>query len=197
MPLCYSIIASFWIHQHLTFDTFGDDVIVMKIGELNLASTTGELELLITSVLSSDITLFEKISISTYRLRITSVMEDCEVHESDSEDFGGVDDDSKDSSEYDSAVDSDCDSGASSLPKLNQRNRCKDRKNMLTVYNEIDESHPGEAWVLGLMEGEYSELNIEEKLDALVALIDLLSAGSSIRMEVIYLIAHCFMVFVY
>ncbi|KAM7530190.1 hypothetical protein LguiB_033600 [Lonicera macranthoides] len=155
-----------------------------QIGELNLASTTGELELLITSVLSSDITLFEKISISTYRLRITSVMEDCEVHESDSEDFGGVDDDSKDSSENDSAVDSDCDSGASSLPKLNQRNHCKDRKNMLTVYNEIDESHPGEAWVLGLMEGEYSELNIEEKLDALVALIDLLSAGSSIRMEV-------------
>lgn len=183
----------------MTFDTFGDDVnIVMKIRELNLASTTSELELLITSVLSSDITLFEKISISTYRLRITSIMEDCEVDESDSEDFGGVDDDSKDGSEYDSGADSDCDSGASSLPKLNRRNHCKDRKNMLTVYNEIDESHPGEeAWLLGLMEGEYSELNIEEKLDALMALIDLLSAGSSIRMEVIYLIAYCFMVFVY
>ncbi|KDP45175.1 hypothetical protein JCGZ_15040 [Jatropha curcas] len=54
---------------------------------------------------------------------------------------------------------------------------------MLTVHNEIDESQPGEVWLLGLMEGEYSDLSIEEKLNALVALIDLLSAGSSVRVE--------------
>jgi hypothetical protein len=55
---------------------------------------------------------------------------------------------------------------------------------MLTFENEIDESRPGEVWLLGLMEGEYSDLSIEEKLNGLVALIDLVSAGSSIRLEV-------------
>lgn len=56
---------------------------------------------------------------------------------------------------------------------------------MLEVCSEIDESHPGEPWLLGLMEGEYSDLSIEEKLDVFMALIDLLSSGSSIRTEVI------------
>ena len=32
---------------------------------------------------------------------------------------------------------------------------------MLSVHNEIDESHPGELSLLGLMEGEYSDLSIE------------------------------------
>ncbi|PQP97820.1 homeobox-DDT domain protein RLT3-like isoform X3 [Prunus yedoensis var. nudiflora] len=54
---------------------------------------------------------------------------------------------------------------------------------MVTVYTEIDESHPGEVWLLGLMEGEYSYLSIEEKLSTNVAPIDLLQAGSSVRME--------------
>ncbi|CAL9009448.1 unnamed protein product [Prunus brigantina] len=54
-------------------------------------------------------------------------------------------------------------------------------------YNtEIDESHPGEVWLLGLMEGEYSDLSIEEKLSTIVAPIDLLHASSSFRMEVTY-----------
>lgn len=65
-------------------------------------------------------------------------------------------------------------------------NRHKSQNNMLIVHNEIDESHPGEVWLLGLMEGEYSDLSIEEKLNALVAITDLLLAGSSFRVEVIY-----------
>ncbi|KAF3555440.1 hypothetical protein F2Q69_00016437 [Brassica cretica] len=52
--------------------------------------------------------------------------------------------------------------------------RRKHKSKMLEVCSEIDESHPGEAWLLGLMEGEYSDLSIEEKLDVFMALIDLL-----------------------
>ena len=65
-------------------------------------------------------------------------------------------------------------------------NHGKSKDNTVIVYTEIDESHPGEVWLLGLMEGEYSDLSIEEKLSAIVALIDLLHAGSSFRMEVTY-----------
>ncbi|KAA8539034.1 hypothetical protein F0562_025726 [Nyssa sinensis] len=154
-----------------------------QIVELNLATMTDELETLISSTLSSDITLFEKISSSAYRLRISSITVEAENFQSDSEDFGSVAEDSKDSGRYSSSDNSDDDMGTSSLCKSKQRNRNKSMNNMLTVYTEIDESHPGEVWLLGLMEGEYSDLSIEEKLNALVALVDLLSAGSSIRVE--------------
>ena len=53
--------------------------------------------------------------------------------------------------------------------------------------SEIDESYSGERWLLGLMEGEYSDLSIDEKLDCLVALIDVVSgAGSVPRLEVTF-----------
>lgn len=154
----------------------------LQLVELNLASTTEELELLICGTLSSDITLFEKISSSSYRLRINSFAEEADNFQSDNEDSGSVDDD-KDSGTCSSNEDSDYDSGNSNLSKHKRMKRHKSRNNMLTVHTEIDESHPGEVWLLGLMEGEYSDLSIEEKLNALVALIDLLSAGSSIRMK--------------
>lgn len=38
--------------------------------------------------------------------------------------------------------------------------------------------------MLGLMEGEYSDLSIDEKLDALMDLIELTGAYSSLRIEV-------------
>lgn len=44
----------------------------------------------------------------------------------------------------------------------------------------VDESISGEAWVQGLMEGEYSDLSIEERLNALVALIAFTNEGNSI-----------------
>ncbi|KAI4322719.1 hypothetical protein L6164_022386 [Bauhinia variegata] len=45
----------------------------------------------------------------------------------------------------------------------------------------IDESNLGEPWVLVLMEGEYSDLSVEERLNALVALIGVTIEGNSIR----------------
>ncbi|KAG5533005.1 hypothetical protein RHGRI_027294 [Rhododendron griersonianum] len=151
-----------------------------QIVDLNLAATSDELELLISSALSSDITLFEKISCGAYRLRIHPVMEEAETFDLDSEDFGSVDNDSKDNDIYSSDDDSEC----SSDHRILDQGSCHEKGNKtLTVYTEIDESHPGEVWLLGLVEGEYSDLSIDEKLNALVALVDLLSAGSSIRME--------------
>ncbi|KAK7257406.1 hypothetical protein RIF29_31365 [Crotalaria pallida] len=46
---------------------------------------------------------------------------------------------------------------------------------------DMDESMPGEPWVEGLMEGEYSDLSVEERLQALVALIGVATEGNSIR----------------
>ncbi|KAI4346516.1 hypothetical protein L6164_007406 [Bauhinia variegata] len=155
----------------------------IQILELKLTSTREQLESLICSTLSSDITLFEKISSSAYRLRMTSVMKDVDAFQSDTENSGSVDDELSDSDacSIDDALE--CDS---EIPNLRKFSRAKNRKtkfNMLAVHTEIDESHPGEVWLLGLMEGEYSDLSIEEKLNALVALTDLLCSGSSIRMK--------------
>ncbi|XP_076925029.1 homeobox-DDT domain protein RLT3-like [Bidens hawaiensis] len=150
----------------------------MKISELATHSSivglklateteTDKVEKLISSMLSSDITLFEKISSSKYRLRINSITKNSDDDESDLEDYGSVDDDPKDIKDKDG-----------------QKNPAKNKDNKLPVISEIDESYSGEIWLLGLMEGEYSDLNIEEKLNALLlALVDLLRAGSSIRME--------------
>ncbi|CAK8577051.1 unnamed protein product [Lathyrus sativus] len=46
---------------------------------------------------------------------------------------------------------------------------------------DVDESTLGEPWVQGLMEGEYSDLSIEERLHALVALTTVAIEGNSIR----------------
>ncbi|KAG5226338.1 homeobox-DDT domain protein [Salix suchowensis] len=46
---------------------------------------------------------------------------------------------------------------------------------------DIDESNPGEPWVQGLVDGEYSDLSVEERLSALVALIGVAIEGNSIR----------------
>ncbi|KAK4368975.1 hypothetical protein RND71_012767 [Anisodus tanguticus] len=46
----------------------------------------------------------------------------------------------------------------------------------------IDESNAGQKWVQGLMEGEYSDLTVEERLRALVALIGVANEGNSVRL---------------
>ncbi|MCL7040386.1 hypothetical protein MKW94_028561, partial [Papaver nudicaule] len=46
---------------------------------------------------------------------------------------------------------------------------------------EVDESNTGEPWVQGLMEGEYADLTVEERLNALVALIGVAIEGNSVR----------------
>ncbi|WVZ26325.1 hypothetical protein V8G54_004869 [Vigna mungo] len=151
------------------------------IVELNLASSTEELESLICSTLSSDITLFEKISTTAYRLRMSTVMKDSDESHSDTEYSGSVDDELNDTDTCSSADDFENDSINSSIRKLKSVNNHKN--NMRKIYTEIDESRSGEAWLLGLMESEYSNLNIEEKLNALAALTDLVSSGSSVRMK--------------
>ncbi|KAG8380679.1 hypothetical protein BUALT_Bualt06G0040900 [Buddleja alternifolia] len=151
-----------------------------SVVELNLTDDFHDLENLITTALSGDITMFEKISLSGYRLRIHAAEKERENCPSDSEDFGSVDDISEVTGGRNNTNDSECESGDSSRSRNDVG---KSGTDMLTVYNEIDESHPGEVWLLGLMEGEYSDLSIEEKLNTLAALIDLLSGVSSIRME--------------
>ncbi|XP_073314795.1 homeobox-DDT domain protein RLT3-like isoform X1 [Primulina huaijiensis] len=153
-----------------------------SIVELSLADTLNDLENLIMLALSGDMTLFEKISSSGYRLRINADAKECEDCSSGSEDFGSVDDTSEVSIVQDNENDSEHGSRNSSPFELGQ-NVYKNQSEMLMMYNEIDESYPGEVWLLGLMEGEYSDLNIDERLSALSALIDLLSGGSTVRME--------------
>ncbi|XP_024637844.1 homeobox-DDT domain protein RLT1 isoform X7 [Medicago truncatula] len=46
---------------------------------------------------------------------------------------------------------------------------------------EVDESKSGESWIQGLTEGEYSDLSVEERLNALVVLVGLANEGNLIR----------------
>jgi hypothetical protein len=155
-----------------------------QIVDLNIPGTL-ELEQLICLTLSSDITLFEKIASTAYRLRVDPQIKGKEDAMSESEDSGSVDDDEDASS-------SDDESDASQKTNYPEHGstvaRGKKQKNVHGSPNkcsEIDESYPGERWLLGLMEGEYSDLSIDEKLGCLVALIDVVSgAGSVLRLEV-------------
>ncbi|XP_019440230.1 PREDICTED: homeobox-DDT domain protein RLT1-like isoform X2 [Lupinus angustifolius] len=74
--------------------------------------------------------------------------------------------------------DSDCPTSVSKQPlacaDLNTQNLDQDDI-------EIDESKSGESWVQGLTEGEYSDLSVEERLNALVALVGVANEGNSIR----------------
>ncbi|KAL6552710.1 hypothetical protein OROHE_008074 [Orobanche hederae] len=151
-----------------------------SIVELNLTDKVQKLENLIISALSGDITLFEKISSRGYRLRMHATEKECEDYPCDSEDFGSGDDLSEVTGGND-ANDFEYESRDSSTSIIDVGNS---DTNILILCDEIDESHPGEVWLSGLMESEYSDLSIDEKLNALAALIDLLHGGSSIRMEV-------------
>ena len=39
----------------------------------------------------------------------------------------------------------------------------------------------GEPWVQGLVEGEYADLSVEERLNSLVALVTVVNEGNAIR----------------
>lgn len=62
---------------------------------------------------------------------------------------------------------------------------------------EIDESNQGESWVQGLAEGDYSDLSVDERLNALVALIGVATEGNSIRaiLEVMVLLFFFILLF--
>jgi len=115
---------------------------------------------------------------------MSTVAKDDDDSQSDTEDSGSVDDELNDSDTCSSGDDFGSGLIHSNIRKLRRHNSRKAKHNKLKVYTEIDESHAGEVWLLGLMDSEYSDLKIEEKLNALAALTGLLSSGSSIRMKV-------------
>nr|XP_010932083.1 homeobox-DDT domain protein RLT3 [Elaeis guineensis] len=156
-----------------------------EIVDLDLPHTKEELEQLIRSTLSSDITLFEKIGPSAFRLRVDPHVKGKEDLLSDTEDSGSVDDDSVDasSSNDDSDDSKEINSAVRERQIIKYKAWQKKTGQEVAKCTEIDESYSGEAWVLGLMEGEYSDLSIEEKLNALAALVDLVGAGSILRTE--------------
>ncbi|CAL2244431.1 unnamed protein product [Prunus armeniaca] len=107
-------------------------VIQYQISELNLSSGIEELESLIGSTLSSDITLFEKISSSAYRVRINSSEKKVEESQSNTEDSEAVDDDLGDSGTCSSDDDdSGCNLGNSKIKKLTYMNHGKSKDNMV------------------------------------------------------------------
>ncbi|GKB51080.1 putative reverse transcriptase domain-containing protein, partial [Tanacetum coccineum] len=97
---------------------------------------------------------------------------------------GSVDDDPNEISNNHNITDSDNGLGALIAHKHGQTNSNKSKENTLTIHSEIDEHHPREMWLLGLIEGEYSDLNIDEKLNALLAFVDLLRAGQYTNRDV-------------
>lgn len=144
-------------------------------------SNTEELEQAICSTLSSDITLFEKIAPSAYRLRVNPQIKGADNSQPEDEDMGSVDDDSENTNTSSGSDDSDDSDDENRIIKYKVEKKTKRLK--VTDETSIDESYSGEAWLLGLMEGEYSNLSIEEKLDALVALVDLAASSSSCQIE--------------
>ncbi|KAJ8484020.1 hypothetical protein OPV22_016505 [Ensete ventricosum] len=70
-------------------------------------------------------------------------------------------------------------SGVSHLPDGNSS--YIEASNLAMEDTEIDESNFGEPWVQGLSEGDYSELSVEERLHALIALVGVAVEGNSIR----------------
>ncbi|RWW59382.1 hypothetical protein BHE74_00033676 [Ensete ventricosum] len=70
-------------------------------------------------------------------------------------------------------------SGVCQLPDTNLN--CCEAGNGDMEDTEIDDSNFGEPWVQGLSEGDYSELTVEERLNALVALVGVATEGNLIR----------------
>ncbi|XP_050380666.1 homeobox-DDT domain protein RLT2 isoform X2 [Argentina anserina] len=73
------------------------------------------------------------------------------------------------------------DTGCSLNESVDAAGICNNIANQVQEDTEIDDSNTGEPWVQGLTEGEYSDLSVEERLNALVALIGVAIEGNSIR----------------
>ncbi|XP_020686322.1 homeobox-DDT domain protein RLT3 isoform X4 [Dendrobium catenatum] len=153
---------------------------IPQIVTLDLPSTTEEQEELIKSTLSSDITLFEKIGPAAYRLRCNHQMKGKNGNQSEDDDSGSVEDEYSDAYRNGSSDDSEGESSMACGQRIIKYKRMHVRaQQKLIECSEIDESYTGEAWVQGLVEGDYSNLSTGEKLDALVALVDLIGSCSS------------------
>lgn len=179
--------------------------------DLNDLPSSNALEALIYSSLSSDITLFERISSSAFRLRAnfihsrdgdhscseTSGDMDSDTEESDSEesDTGGSAESAYEEQVIAHALENGREGITGTPQALQSARECRSQHEAIsdlgnegneadrhcTDGTEIDESHVGDAWVLGLMEGEYADLSVEEKLNALVALFNLVNSGNSVQ----------------
>ncbi|CAL5405756.1 unnamed protein product [Camellia sinensis] len=66
-------------------------------------------------------------------------------------------------------------------PQIVEGHICNEAATLDQEDTVIDESNSGEPWVQELMEGEYSDLSVEERLSAVVALIDVANEGNSIH----------------
>lgn len=154
----------------------------MQIVTLDLPSTIEEQEELIKSTLASDITLFEKIGPAAYRLRCNHQIRSKNGTQSEDDDSGSVEDDYSDSYRNDGIDDCEEESSGECGQRIVKYKSMQEKSQQkLMECFEIDESYKGEAWVQGLVEGDYSNLSIGEKLDALVALVDLIGPFTSVR----------------
>ncbi|PKA49656.1 hypothetical protein AXF42_Ash004197 [Apostasia shenzhenica] len=72
-----------------------------------------------------------------------------------------------------------CISGASQLTIISSE--CNGVGDTNIQDSDIDESNYGEHWVQGLTEGNYTDLSVEERLNALVALVGVAIEGNSMR----------------
>ncbi|XP_043687472.1 homeobox-DDT domain protein RLT2-like [Telopea speciosissima] len=71
--------------------------------------------------------------------------------------------------------------GAAIDQSINVTGTCNEAVNLDQEEREIDESNSGEPWVGALTEGDYSDLRVDERLNALVSLIGVAIEGNSIR----------------
>ncbi|CAN6462430.1 unnamed protein product [Victoria cruziana] len=157
-----------------------------QIIEMNLPKSDHELEELIHCALSKDIKLFEKISACAFRIRINSFSQTTEQVDSDADDVGSVENNSMDSEVGgDAGTDEseEMDSATNECGMVSQISQSRTTGKWIIDNSDIDESQTGEAWMFGLEEGDYGNLTIEEKLDALVALVDLTNAAFCMTAE--------------
>lgn len=163
---------------------------------MNLPKSDHELEELIHCALSKDIKLFEKISACAFRIRINSFSQTTEQVDSDADDVGSVENNSMDSEVGgDAGTDEseEMDSATNECGMVSHISQSRTTGKWIIDNSDIDESQTGEAWMFGLEEGDYGNLTIEEKLDTLVALVDLTNAAFCMTAEVDYNLARLFL----
>ncbi|XP_027345638.1 homeobox-DDT domain protein RLT2 isoform X2 [Abrus precatorius] len=173
---------------------------IQKSGLRDL-TTSKTPEASIAAALSRDTKLFERTAPSTYCLRsayrkdpadseaiYSAARERITIFKSGFVNAEEADDGERDAdSESDVAEDPEIDDlGTEINSKKESSNYEESNANSAMRYRmdnglDVDESIPGEPWVQALTEGEYSDLSVEERLHALVALIGVATEGNTIR----------------
>ncbi|XP_073301309.1 homeobox-DDT domain protein RLT1-like [Primulina huaijiensis] len=166
---------------------------IQKSGLRDL-TTSKTPEASISVALSRDPILFERIAPSTYCVRpafrkdpadaesiIAAAKEKIQKYAHVILSGQNVDEEERDDdSESDVAEGAEVDVAATPFDG-NENGECNNHGSFPKNGVEIDESGSGEPWVQGLTEGEYSDLSVEERLNAIIALIGVANEGNSIR----------------